>query len=157
MDIIDTLTVVDADTLIGTEHFAMLIDRRFHSGSLTTQDTSFLRDSSGFLVNDKGRIQLSVTTGNTILFHEVYDTGSDTLYYGDYRMKTAPSPVVTSLGSFTCLDLEGEIYVISDGFSQPWYTHTYYAENTGMVTSINFFLSDPRIKYKRELTAFHVQ
>lgn len=157
MGIIDTLLVIDADTLIGSEHFAALIDKRYHDGTLSAQDYSFLRDSSGFLVDDKGRVLLSVDTGNTVIYHDVYDTGSDTLYYGDYRMRNVPNPVITDAGSFSCIDFQGEIYVISDGFSHAWYTHDYYAENVGLVCSLNFFLSDPRMGYRRELISFHMQ
>jgi|SRR6218665_434210 len=114
-----------------------------------------VRDSAnGCIINGYGNL----------LFSEYNST--DTLQrwtvpgflYGTYRMTETPEAVWTPAGTFIAKDLKGTFtYVSTWPYTNPRYTHEYYADGVGMVKQTFFFAGDPRSNIHRRLIRYHIE
>jgi len=116
----------------------------------------YRRDSSGYIVDETGRIFFSVNNFTDTLY-SISDSTSN-IYLMSYKMESKDTIIDVDAGSFKCYDYRGFYYSIppySDLFGSPRLTHDFYAPSIGLLKKVYFFSSSPYITEKR-LIRFHI-
>ena len=112
-----------------------------------------LRDSSGYIVNDRGIIRFTDGNFDDILASKTEVISGDTIYTVEYRMKNPDSVITVPAGSFGVLNYCGTVETPQDipGIANPRYMNNYYADEVGRVVETYFYLNNPNIYEKRLL------
>lgn len=146
---------VEGDTLIGANTYKK-IKTFVRPGNVYSWTTplALIRDSAGYLVNERG------------VFIE-HTNFTDTLAYSDmgpgvvnawYFMRHADSSVTVPAGTFLTIDYEGHMYATDTNYWHPVprYTHRLFADGVGMITEILYYYTQPGY-VQRRLISYHIQ
>lgn len=122
-------------------------------------NTTFMRDSLHYLINDVGQILFS-SQNFTDTFRHYYITAGvgDTVCEIILKMADKDFSVSTTAGVFTTSSLKQtfRMYPNFSGAGNPRYTDTRYAENVGVVTeTLPFYSSNPNY-VQRRLVRYHL-
>jgi hypothetical protein len=156
----ETLSVTDSvivkgDTIIRNNKYYVLEN---FMGNAPRYNT-FLRDSSEYIVNEKGVICFSATNFTDILsFREEYG-GGNLIYTLSYKMEKVDNPVTVPAGIFEdVLDFKGTaILPQSDGSSITKEINNQYAKNVGKIFEVIHYANSSFSHEKRKLIRYYVQ
>jgi hypothetical protein len=116
--------------------------------------TTLLRDSSGFIVDQSGKVHFTNVVFNLPIAFTDYGAGIG--YSEQMTLSTQVSQTVPA-GTFTAYDWQTTAHFDSP---HPWsavrYAHAYYSENVGKVKQVYFFYSQSET-HERRLNHYHVQ
>lgn len=136
----DTATIVGDTNIAGNIYFKKYSTHGSHF--------SYIRDSSGYLVNLSGEILFSDHDfGNIIRI----DTIAPGVAYINYRMLDNDSLIIVPEGEYQCIEMRGEVNPINPQYPHGVnYTHYFYADGVGQVKTSSFYYSSPdkRVGYK---------
>jgi hypothetical protein len=139
---------ISGDSVIGGKTYLVFV------GTIANENAVFFRrDSSGYMVDNYGKIYYSKTN-----FTDVLQSGSVPGYVDySYKMVGPLTSVSVPAGVFPSYDFQG-ILVFTSAYpwDNPRYTHSYYAGGVGLVREINFFTSSPNY-IARRLLRYHIQ
>ena len=127
---------ISGDTLINGEVYS-IVDGTF-LGSEKTKE--FHRDSSGYLVNEKGETLFNPNNNTDLLWTDTIFVGEDPFVLIEYSMEGATTDVTVPAGTFNCLNFQGKVISLEDDY--PWgtrYTGYYYADGIAKSNRL-FFL-----------------
>ncbi len=139
---------IKSDTVIrGNTYYAITGE-----SPLFFQSNALMRDSSGWLVTNTGRIMCN-NTGDTSIFSTTIDTGMDTIYdamQSQNYSKTVPA------GTFTCIDARGTCKFYKGYlWGNPRYLYNFYSSGVGLVFETNFYTSNPN-HLEMRLVRYHI-
>ncbi|MDH4058408.1 MAG: hypothetical protein OEU76_06565 [Cyclobacteriaceae bacterium] len=148
--------VVDRDTIIGAHTYFILEGTSYP----TVNDwgiVDIVRDSSDYLVNEKGKILFSSSNFSDILCEEVGIYDSDTLYTLTYQMETVSGSIIVPAGTFDdVLNYKGILTrYISTNANNPEYFNNYFAPDIGKIVETWSYLSIPTL-YQRRLINYNI-
>lgn len=150
--------VITSDTVIDGK-------RQFYIGSVKyprTDVTAYrrIRDSSDCIVDQFGRITLSVNNFTDTLHTQLMLSGNDTIEYVAYKMEKHNGQVEVPAGVFSdLLNFKGEVY-------SSWYVwnngrnfNRYFQKGVGEVLSTYFYINQPRGRTttERRLIRYHIK
>jgi hypothetical protein len=117
-----------------------------------------LRDSSGYIVNEKGQVRFSANNFTDTLVTDVNTRGSDTVYVLTYQMETMDDPVNVPAGSFEVLNFRGTLTVGGQDpdVENPRFLDNLYSENVGKLLESYYFLSGS-VRYEKRLVRYNVE
>jgi hypothetical protein len=139
---------ISGDTVIGGNTY--FVRRGTFYGN---PSTGFVRDSSGYIVNEQGHCEFTLINPGTVLWTQT----TPGIYEMEGALQNNTEVVSTPAGTFTCYDLRGTVtlYPPYDQWGSPRYTHHYYAFGIGKVKEVQFFVSSPST-IERRLVRYHV-
>lgn len=148
--------IITGDTIINDKTYSVL--KGTYVGS-RFKILDILRDSSGYLVNDKGQIKFSEDNfEDTLLVYNstVGDSTYATIYY---KMEKQDSPITIPAGTFgDVLNYKGYIKFYRKG--NPFYRdkNKYYAKDIGVILDTYYWTSQAYFKrYERRLVRYHIE
>ncbi len=138
-------SLITGDTLIrGMKYFVLRDINQAHS--------SYLRDSSGYLVNVDGDIIFSDDDFSNVLRLDTIGPGLATV---QYRMIDGDTNISTPLGSFICMYFKGTVESLDPGYPHgTQYTYYFWADGYGMIKSNAYFYNNPSMRTGQRLRAF---
>ena len=143
--------IISRDTIIRGNQYYILEGSMylFDGGEWSIID--ILRDSSGYLINDKGEVKFSANNFIDTLYTFIQLNNEDTLYTVTYQMEKLNSTVNVPAGNFEALNFKGSLYtqIMVKGIKNPRYINNYYANNVGKIFQTIFYLASPDIFEKR--------
>lgn len=149
--------VVTSDTLIDGE-------KQYFIGSVKYPDStvkaySRYRDSSGCIVNQYGKITLSVNNFTDTLHTYLSMNGNDTIEYMNYKMENHSGQVEVPAGVFSdLLNFKGQfyssVYYRNNGRS----SNRYYQKGVGTILQSYFYPSPhpPETTIEKRLIRYHI-
>jgi hypothetical protein len=137
--------VITSDTLIrGYTYFKKLDVRQNHA--------SYLRDSSGYLVDHLGNILFSNDDFNNILRLDTIGPGLAVI---EYEMAEGDTMISIPLGNYQCLDFKGKVTPLQSNYPHGiQYTYYFWADGLGMIKSNSYYFSNPLLRTGQKLIAF---
>ena len=138
--------VVKNDTVINSKTYHTLV--HYNSWGYS----SYLKDSADCIVDQHGRIAFSIHTSG-LVYHEIITP--DTLAYVNYYCNGTPADVTVPMGTFSCLDYRGEVF-IKDNFNKAYFIHRYHCKKIGIVKRIDMFLGS-LTQIHADLVSYHIQ
>jgi hypothetical protein len=145
------------DTIIkGNQYFVLEgTNYQFNGGNWGIVD--ILRDSSGYIVNEKGQIKFSLDNFNDTLTSKIEVINNDTLYIVTFKMEKTINKVVVPAGEFEVLNFKGTVLTFNpnQGIMNPRYLNNYFADNVGKILETYFYLSSP-IKSEKRLVRYKI-
>ncbi|HIP47609.1 MAG TPA: hypothetical protein EYG92_01395 [Lutibacter sp.] len=112
----------------------------------------FLRDSIGFLIDDKHEIKF---VNNSFDAHFIYNCSScDVNFYG--KLINEKVEVFTEAGNFECLDMELHAVSIEDNHTFPGRSHYYYSDGVGNIRKDISWVSSDKF-FEKRLVSYEVQ
>ena len=123
---------------------------------------NLVRDSSGYLLDDKSNIYFSGTNFTDTLLRRDFVDNSINYYKTTLRMEKPTDLTTVPLGSYEVLNskVSMQIFVVyKDGMFKTitgpkipvFYNNSYYAPKVGMILDTYRYLSDPTTRYERRL------
>ena len=152
-DNLDTIRNIK-DTIINGEQYV------FQSGvflgvSITEQ---FLRDSSGYLVDEKGDILFSSNNFTDVLRIDTLSTQNTILMISQHQMESPDLiNLTTPAGTFPCLNFQSTYQSVAPNY--PWEIRTsdsYFSEGIGQIQSSVFFVNSLNT-LERRLVAYQLE
>ena len=144
---------VSGDTIInGNTYF--VVEGDFFGSPVNKE---YQRDSSGYLVNEKGNILFNPNNTTDLLWVDTIFVGSDPLVIIEYKMEGTETEIDVPAGVFNCFNYQGT--VISQEDDYPWgvrNTGYYYADGIGKVQSRLFFYNSPD-DIRSRLVDYHIE
>jgi hypothetical protein len=149
-DRIDSV-IINRDTIINNNQYFILEGTNYPFNGESWGIVDILRDSSGYVVNEKGKIKFSSENFTDTLASEIEVINEDTLYILTYRMEKLTNHAVVPAGEFEALNYKGTVITSnpSQGVKNPRYMNNYFANNVGKILETYFFLSSPIIGERR--------
>lgn len=149
-DRIDTVKI-NRDTIINNYQYFILEETNYPYSGTAWGIKDILRDSSGYIVNEKGQIRFSVNNFSDTLASKVEVFNDDTLCMLTYQMEKVTKPVTVGAGEFEVLNFKGTVTTPQQisGTKNPRYLNNLYSNNVGKVLETYFFLRSPIISEKR--------
>jgi len=119
-----------------------------------------LRDSSGYIVDNHGKIQFSNNNfTDTLNFRFGTCCENDTIFIISYTMERPNYNVSVPAGTFNVLNYKGTFYSPIDlvplGFENPFYFNTYYADKIGKISQNQIY--SERVLHDKRLIRYHIQ
>jgi len=151
---IEDSIIISKDTLINSNtyyKFDNFINKSNHFAL-------YMRDSSGYIIDNKGVIYLSNTNFTDTLWIRVATANTDTLFTASYKMEQTIESITVPVGTFNdIVNYRGTIitYNPENGITNPRYTNNYYAKDIGRVKENSVFLRSNNILEKR-LIKYHI-
>ena len=141
---VDSLVITD-DTLIrGNKYY-----KKVYTGH---EHVSFYRDSSGYMINEMGKVIFSNHDFSNVIRTDTIGPG---LALAQYRMFDPDTLIQISLGTFEVLEFRGEVTAMDPQYPHgTQYTHYYYSDGIGMIKNSNYFFNNPELKVEQRLIAF---
>ena len=137
--------LISGDTLIGG-------NRYYKKYSVKEDHESYLRDSSGYLVDHYGEILFSDHDFVNILRTDTLEPGIALI---EYRMHEGDTLISTQFGDFQALDFEGMVTPFDPSYPHGiQYVHYFYASGYGMVKSSSYFYNSPHRRLEKILLRF---
>jgi hypothetical protein len=136
------------DTIFGGKTYLVFV------GNITNENAIFFRrDSLGFMVDQYGTIFYSKTD----LINTLRTVSVPGFYDGYYKMAGPMTSVSVPAGGFSCYDYQG-VFVMPSSYawSNPRFSHSYYANGVGLVRETAFFYSSPDY-IARRLLRYHIE
>ena len=155
-DIIDSV-IINRDTIINNNQYFILEGTNYPFSGSAWGVKDILRDSSGYIVDEKGQIRFSVDNFSDTLDSKVGVFNDDTLYTLTYQMEIVTNPVTIPAGEFEVLNFKGTITTPQQipGTKNPRFLDNLYSNNVGKVLETYFYLHSPIISEKR-LIRYHI-
>ena len=158
INLIDSI-VINRDTILNNQRYFILegVDHIAHGN--TWQIIELLRDSSSYLVNEKGDILMSSSEfGSVLNTFVVHEPDGDKLLQIDYQMIDHPDPVELVLGEFDVINYQGRLESFKDqpGIENPRYIDKFFAEGLGPVLETYYYYSNPN-KFERRLINYNIE
>jgi len=142
----------DPDSLIITGDTLIRGNLYFKEFNVGQEHTSYLRDSSGCLVNELGEILFSEKNFNKVLR---VDTIAPSLAFVEYQMVEGDTMISISMGSYACLDYRGTVTSLQPDYPHgTQYTYYFWADGLGMIKSNAYFYNNPSLRTGQRLKAF---
>ena len=101
-----------------------------------------LRDSSNFIVNEKGQIRFALDQWNEPLYTHVQVSGdqlNDTLYTVEYHMEKPGKKVKTGVGTYNALLFKGMVYLKNNDTPYSKSMGNFYVRNIGLIKEESFY------------------
>ena len=128
--------VILKDTLIGSKTFYRFDNYSIQSNKAEFVSTSFLRDSSKYLIDVLGRRLFSELNFTDTLIRKTELSKNDTVYNISFKMEAVSTPLTVDAGEFgNLLNFKGTVNC-SPEFTKipnPRYTNNCYAKGVGKV------------------------
>jgi hypothetical protein len=142
--------IISRDSIINSNQYFILEGTNYPFNS-KWGIVDILRDSSGYLVNEKGKIKFSVDNFTDTLVSKVELHEGDTIYSLTFRMEKLTNPITVPAGEFEVLNFKGTVKTPLQipGTKNPRYMNNLFAENVGKVLETYFYLGGPLISEKR--------
>ncbi len=144
---IDT-NFVTKDTLINGLNYY-----KIEGKNLVDNKTQFVRDSLGYIVDEKGYKLFSNTDFTNVLYEQYIVPNSDTLYHWYTKMDETPITFEVKAGSFLCLDSKLSLFKKHDDFNKELNSHSAYSKHVGIVYENAIYASGTG-GIKRELVSY---
>lgn len=144
---------ISGDTMINSIKYAV-IESSLFGGDYKKE---YQRDSSGFLVNNKGQILFDPSNSQDLLWIDTIFQGNYPYILIEYSMEGTTTEIEVPSGKFECFNLQGK--VITQDSNYRWgtrYKRDYYSDGIGKIQSINFFHSNP-VDLRSELVKYHIE
>lgn len=147
--------IISRDTIINGNKFYVFEGTRYPT-ELNRCILQIVRDSSGYLVRNDGRVLFSESNFSDILYSGFEITNnSDTLCSYTCKMVKPEDPIVLSIGTFDAL-----IYlnIVNTDYDIPGYPRefpNYYVANIGKVISTSGFFFSP-IRFEQRLIRYNI-
>jgi hypothetical protein len=153
----DSIIIV-GDTLINNNTFYVFTKTKMYSDGTEKEFIDFLRDSSGYIVDENGRRRFSEDNFIDTIYKETQLGGlGDTIYTCSYRMENTEIMISVPAGEFEVLNVRGTVIDKQENHNHdPRYTNSYYANGVGRVLSTYFWLGAPD-SMERRLIRYHVK
>lgn len=137
---------VSGDTVYNGNTYHMLFD---------LYGTTWLRDSSGFIVDTAGKVYFTNVVFNLPVAFNYY---GGSIGYSEQMTLSTPVQVTVPAGTYSAYDWQLTAHFTDPNYQ--WghtrYAHSYFSEGTGKVKQIFFFYSQSS-HVERRLNHFHVQ
>lgn len=148
---------VTGDTLINGNVFKTI---EKYNSSNNTGNVRLARDSSGYIINEEGRILMSYVNFTEIIAYDTLANPGDTssiIYTMTSKMENSQDIIEVPSGSFVCIEKEGTVISAPQiPVPNPRYVHTYYALNIGQVKEISFYFSNST-PVENRLISYHIE
>lgn len=152
----DTMLIYGDTSIRGHQYFKIQTDRFASSAVSVLKDTTYLRDSSGYIVNSIGDIKFTAIDFDRILHRENLVETPLFSVYSEYSVKDTLIYEFTSIGLLACLDFRGCVY--KDDVKLENYLRNYYSEDIGLTYQSTFYISNPLgIEIRRSLIDYHLE
>ncbi|HSG68453.1 MAG TPA: hypothetical protein VK994_07095, partial [Bacteroidales bacterium] len=137
--------VITGDTLIREILYYKKVDTR-------QNHTSYLRDSSGYLVDHLGNIMFSDHNFTDVLRQDTIGPGLAVI---DYKMMVGDTMISIPMGDYQCLDFRGMVTPLQPAYPHgTQYTYYFWADGLGMIRSDAYYYSNPALRTGQKLKAF---
>lgn len=136
-------SIIVGDTMIRNELYYDMFRPENNS-------SSYLRDSSGFLVDSDGRVLFYDEPGFI-----VEDTIEPAMAVIEYTLQPTDTIITVPFGTFDAVTYKGTVTALNPGY--PYgvqYTYYFYVDGVGQIKSSNYFFSNPSQRLERRLTNF---
>ncbi len=148
-------TIISGDTIInGLTYY--ILKGNYAGGQ--TRILDILRDSSGYLVNNKGKIKFSEDNFTDTLSIRNTTFGDSTYATITYKMEKHNGPFTVPAGTFDdILNYKGSIKFY--GANNPFYKdkNTFYSKDIGLILDTYYWISKARFyRYERRLVRYNV-
>ncbi|MEY5041788.1 MAG: hypothetical protein RLZZ414_1341 [Bacteroidota bacterium] len=149
--------VVDRDTVIGSYTYFILEGTSYPTINVWGI-VDIVRDSSDYLVNERGQILFSSDNFSGILSEKIEIYNSDTLYTLSYQMETVSGSIVVPAGTFDdILNYKGVLLRYKPtNANNPEYYNNYFAPDIGKIVETWSYLSNPTL-YQKRLINYNIQ
>ena len=156
-DRIDSV-IISRDTIINNLQYFVLEGTNYPNNGISWGVLDILRDSSGYIVNDKGEIRFSEDNFSNILASKTEVLNEDTLYTLTYQMEILSDPINVPAGDFEVLNFKGTVTTPQQiiGVENPRFLNNLYSNNVGKVLQSYFYIHSPIISEKR-LVRYNVE
>jgi len=125
-------TYIEGDTTINNNMYFIF------KSSTSINYVQFIRDSSGFIVDNNGQKFLyQMLIDDTLYTNLIKSFNGDTLTFTYRMMSKPPSKIYCGLGYFTALDAEVTRYLAYTNTTA--YAHYYYSSNIGLILRQDYF------------------
>lgn len=154
--------IIIGDTLINQNTYKVFENTIILSSGNNQVSLSFVRDSSGYMVDISGGIIFSSTNFvDTLNQGAKYmidgDTTSTFLYSYSYKMEDVEEQIAVPAGTFDVLNYQGTIFSNENmPVDNPRYSNTYYADGVGKVMSTNFYFSANDMELHWRLADYYI-
>ena len=154
LEIVDSVVVV-GDTVINSETYSVFYGTRAVFSGRGPGIISLLRDSSGFLIDNEGKVHFATNFPQQVLRtdHLILD-GGDTIYTVNYTMEDVKQEITAPAGQFITLNFKGEL--IDNVHENPRYLNNYFAEGVGKVIDTYFYIAQNEYYFERRLKKYHI-
>jgi len=127
--------VVKNDTLINNKVYHTVVE--YNLISIPTPHIHYYRDSANFIINSMGTIIFSINPG----FLEMQLLSSDTIAYVNYSFINQTTNITVPLGTYSCVDLKGEMFRKIDNYNIAHLSHNYFCKNIGSIKRVNLWVT----------------
>ena len=146
----DSMYIESSQMINGIEYFNV------NNYSVASSNvTTVLRDSLGYLVNDSGQIVYSPNDDGGVLFENVLPYHDEANIYISYSLESTVS-LDTPAGTFETKKIVGDVDFSETNFECDKQNLAYYADGVGRVREDLFFASSCNVLY-RELLRYNIQ
>jgi len=155
MGVVDS-TIIVGDTLIKNEKYFVFHDFWGSRGSKLTRRV--LRDSLGYIVDDRGTIQMAYGDVDNPVRSFILPSEEYQILDVSYNLKNNNEFLMVPAGTFKVIDFEGTVnYLQEHSISSiyPRYTHDYLAPDIGLVMNTYFYAHSP-IYYEERLVRYSI-
>ena len=149
------------DTMINSKKYFVF----YQSNPPVSAIPSFVRDSSGSLLNDKNEIFFSQTNFKDTLMRSTFIDNNIKYFDSSIKMEKAKNLVSVPMGNYEALNAKGTLLLYIDlkndipyvGINIPViYYNTYYAPNVGLILDTYIYLSQYKTRYERRLIRYKI-
>jgi len=149
-DRIDSV-IINRDTIINDNQYFILEGTNYPYNGGAWDVIEILRDSCGYIVNEKGQIKFSEDNFSDILASKIEVINDDTIYTLTYQMEIVTNPVTIPAGEFEVLNFKGTVTTPQniEGIKNPRYLNNLFSKNVGKVLQTYFFVHSSIISEKR--------
>ena len=114
--------------------------------------TVYLRDSSGYLIDLRGKVLFSTHDFTNIIREDTIGPG---LAIATYMMTDNDTAITVPYGTYSVIDFKGTISALDPQSSHgTQYVHYFYADGLGMIKSSVYYYSAPSLRTGKRLTNF---
>ena len=157
-EVIDSV-VISRDTSISGKTYSIL-ENYWLKQPVNLPSKSMLRDSSGYLVNEKGRISFAKNNFTDVLYSYVYFQENDTAYTAEYKMEVPDHLITVPAGTFNALNYKGNHHYYNHNSDNTEiiqvYSDTFYAPNIGMILKTGNGYSSKKTTFEKRLIRYNV-
>lgn len=157
LGIVDSISIIDTESIKGEVYYKL---RRMTIGNenrnvfcnVNGEHFSLLRDSIGFLINDKGAIKYA---NNNFSEREAFTVSPGIIAYE--KLLEEKTKIDTEAGSFICFDTERYARQIDNNKLFPALDHRYYADGIGFVADTQSYLAGNTPFVIRRLDSYSIK
>ncbi len=140
---------IGRDTTINGETFYLEEDENY----IFNTNTKFKRDSSGYIIDQKGDILFSSSNSTDVLL--ALENGPSRI---EYKMDETSQMISVPAGDFDCLNYKGLVtHTDPNEDYPPRILNNYYSEDIGLISSTVFYFGNTSFYYERRLKEYFVQ